>query len=58
MWLTKLLPPDAETALKELKEDLWNVRNDLASALVRWPNDPGLLSLAHKLGVQKAGVKP
>jgi len=52
VWLTKLSPPDAAAALRDLKEDLWNVQNDLKSALVRWPHDPGLLSLALKLGVK------
>jgi hypothetical protein len=47
-----LSPPDPETALKELNDDIWRIRNDVKSALTRWPYDPGLISLAVKLGVK------
>lgn len=44
--------PTPERAMEELRTDLWRLRNDLKSALARWPNHGGLRALAYKLGVK------
>jgi hypothetical protein len=52
MWLTKLSPPDPETALKELKSDLWLLQNNTKSALAHFPYDNKLKAFAVKIGVK------
>lgn len=50
--LSRLSEQTPDRAVIELRMDLKRLRNDLASALARWPHHPELRDLARRVGVK------
>lgn len=51
--MSRLRPePTPERAAQELHTDLWRLKNDLKSALAKWPWDNQLRQLARQVGVK------